>query len=316
MNKNSEVKLDNKYVKSKFLHYFERSSSLLSNEDKNAILGFLKFYIVFNFLTIENINEIISNNNLGEKIEKLEDLPKITKDDITRVYNHLPAELLQFLIRKKDYAPKEKTQRYSIINRYKPLFPTRNFGSEIEREYRKEDIEATDLKTSIFLIKKLIHQSSPPNSVDFEKDVKRIVNRNSRLKRLTELDAPEIILDNEKQLLQKAIDDLDEKYAKYVKRKKLLDEQLKGYLNNVDTKIDSIMDSKPTKKESGFSLPVPYIISLSLSTAVFVFCGVSLYVNIFNSIRLFDPYISLFWFFGSIGIGLMSLKGIFDWSNK
>lgn len=316
MNKNSEVKLDNKYVKSKFLHYFERSSSLLSNKDKNAILGFLKFYIVFNFLTIENINEIISNNNLGEKIEKLEDLPKITKDDITRVYNHLPAELLQFLIRKKEYAPKEKTQRFSIINRYKPLFPTRNFGSEIEREYRKEDIEATDLKTSIFLIKKLIHQSFSPNSVDFERDIRRIATRNGRIKRLTELDAPEIILENEKQLLQKAIDDLDEKYAKHVERKKLLDKQLKESLNHIDKKIDSITDSKPTKKESGFSLPIPYLISLSLSMSAFIICSFSLYINIFKAKTFFDPYLSLFWFFGSIGIGLMSLKGIFDWNNK
>jgi len=316
VNKNSEVKLDNKYVKSKFLYYFERSSSLLSNEDKNAILGFLAFYIVLDFLTIEGVNEIISNNNLGEKIEKLEDLPKFTKDDVTRVYNHLPAELLQFLIRKKEYVPKEKTQRLSIIDRYKPLFPTRNFGSEIEREYQKEDIEATDLKTSIFLIKKIIHQNFSPDSVDFEKDIRRIVARNGRLKKLTELNAPKIILDNEKQLLQKAIDGLDKKYTQYEKWKGVFDKQLKESLEHIYKKIGLIIEPKLTKKESSFSLPIPYLISLSLSLSVFIICSVSLYINIFTKQTFFDPYLSLFWFLGGIGIGLMSLKGIFDWSNK
>lgn len=298
------------------MYYFERSSSLLSNEDKNAILGFLAFYIVFDFLTIEGVNEIISNNNLGEKIEKLEDLPKITKDDVTRVYNHLPAELLQFLIRKKEYAPKEKTQRLSIIDRYKPLFSTRNFGSEIEREYQKEDIEATDLKTSIFLIKKIIHQNFSPDSVDFEKDIRRIVARNGRLKKLTELNAPKIILDNEKQLLQKAIDGLDKKYTQYEKWKGVFDKQLKESLEHIYKKIGLIIEPKLTKKESSFSLPIPYLISLSLSLSVFIICGVSLYINIFTKQTFFDPYLSLFWFLGGIGIGLMSLKGIFDWSNK
>ncbi len=316
MNKNSEVKLDNKYVKSKFLYYFERSSSLLSNEDKNAILGFLAFYIVLDFLTIEGVNEIISNNNLGEKIEKLEDLPRITEDDVTRVYNHLPAELLQFLIRKKEYAPKEKTQRLSIIDRYKPLFSTRNFGSEIEREYQKEDIEATDLKTSIFLIEKIIHQNFSPDSVDFEKDIRRIVARNGRLKKLTELNAPKIILDNEKQLLQKAIDGLDKKYTKYEKWKGVFDKQLKESLEHIYKKIGLIIEPKLTKKESSFNLPIPYLISLSLSLSVFIICSVSLYINIFTTKTLFDPYTSLFWFFGSIGIGLMSLKGIFGWRDK
>ena len=71
-----------------------------------------------------------------------------------------------------------------------------------------------------------------------------------------------------------------------------------------------------TKEDQSIGLPVPYIISLSLSTAVTIFCGTSLYINIFTAKTLFDPYLSLFWFLGGIGIGLMSLKGIFVWRDK
>ncbi|MBA7490311.1 hypothetical protein ES702_00848 [subsurface metagenome] len=74
--------------------------------------------------------------------------------------------------------------------------------------------------------------------------------------------------------------------------------------------------SKSNEKESGFSLPIPYLISLSLSMSVFIICSFSLCTNIFKAKTFFDPYLSLFWFFGSMGIGLMSLKGIFGWSNK
>ena len=110
--------------------------------------------------------------------------------------------------------------------------------------------------------------------------------------------------------------------------KELTKKNIDQKIAEIEFKIDLLSYSKikilsllekilaSTKEPAGYDLPVPYIISLSLSAATFAFCGVSLYVNIFNSIRLFDPYISLFWFFGSIGIGLMSLKGIFDWSNK
>ena len=37
---------------------------------------------------------------------------------------------------------------------------------------------------------------------------RRVINRNNRLKRLTELDAPEIIIRNEKRMLQEAVDAL------------------------------------------------------------------------------------------------------------
>ncbi|MBJ6718672.1 hypothetical protein JG672_08835, partial [Campylobacter jejuni] len=37
---------------------------------------------------------------------------------------------------------------------------------------------------------------------------RRVINRNSRLKRLIELDAPEIIIRNEKRMLQEAVDSL------------------------------------------------------------------------------------------------------------
>ena len=37
---------------------------------------------------------------------------------------------------------------------------------------------------------------------------RRVINRNNRLKRLMELDAPDIIIRNEKRMLQEAVDAL------------------------------------------------------------------------------------------------------------
>ncbi|MBA7490312.1 DNA-directed RNA polymerase subunit beta' [subsurface metagenome] len=142
---------------------------------------------------------------------------------------------------------KEKTQQLSIIDGFKTLFSTRNFGREIASKYQKEEVEVSELKKSIILRNKLIHKISSPNNVDLKnmglnvfseikerpinRYIKRIIRRINRIKKLTELSAPEIIIDDEKQLLQKAIDDLNEKYTKYVKLEKLFNKQSKESFN-------------------------------------------------------------------------------------
>lgn len=90
------------------------------------------------------------------------------------------------------------------------------------------------------------------------------------------------------------------------------------HLSRSSTEILSSFEelSVSIKEAKSYDFPIPYIISLSLSTAVTIFCGTSLYINIFTAKTLFDPYLSLFWFLGGLGIGLMSLKGIFSWGNK
>ena len=42
---------------------------------------------------------------------------------------------------------------------------------------------------------------------------RRVINRNNRLKRLIELNAPEIMLNNEKRMLQEAVDSLFDNHA-------------------------------------------------------------------------------------------------------
>jgi len=106
---------------------------------------------------------------------------------------------------------------------------------------------------------------------------------------------------------------------------KTISQKIKGldagieHISDMSTDIYKTLLKTPsisTKEVPSTGLPIPYIIFLSLSTAVFVFCGVSLYVNIFMAKTLFDPYLSLFWFLGGLGIGLMSLKGIFSWGKN
>ncbi|NKB58382.1 MAG: hypothetical protein GKS00_18810 [Alphaproteobacteria bacterium] len=48
----------------------------------------------------------------------------------------------------------------------------------------------------------------PPVNPDLEEKYRRVVNRRSRLELLVELEAPEIIVRNEKRMLRAALDDL------------------------------------------------------------------------------------------------------------
>ena len=71
-----------------------------------------------------------------------------------------------------------------------------------------------------------------------------------------------------------------------------------------------------TEKAKTVYMPTPYIVSLLISTAVSAICGASIYLGVVTGKTLFDPYASLFWFVGGIGIVLMSLKGISTWRSK
>jgi len=127
-------------------------------------------------------------------------------------------------------------------------------------------------------------------------------------KEIKEINQKIVSLDNNiKELIKK---DTDQKIDKIEFKIDLL-----SYSN---TKVLSSLRevSASVKGLAGYNLPIPYIISLSLSTGVSIFCGTSLIVNMLTKQIFFDSYLSLFWFLGGIGIGLMSLKGIFDWSNK
>jgi len=48
----------------------------------------------------------------------------------------------------------------------------------------------------------------PFRHVGLERPVRRVINRNNRLKRLLDLGAPDIIVNNEKRMLQEAVDAL------------------------------------------------------------------------------------------------------------
>jgi len=74
--------------------------------------------------------------------------------------------------------------------------------------------------------------------------------------------------------------------------------------------------TSPTGEARTAGTPIPYITSLLISTVVSTICGVSIYLGVVTGKTLFDPYTSLFWFVGGIGIILMSLKGISSWRSK
>ncbi len=65
------------------------------------------------------------------------------------------------------------------------------------------------------------------------------------------------------------------------------------------------------KKIKSVSVSLPYTVSLFVSTAVSIICGMSIYSGVVTGKTLLDPYLSIFWFIGGIGFILMSLKGIF-----
>ena len=81
-------------------------------------------------------------------------------------------------------------------------------------------------------------------------------------------------------------------------------------------RAEDIEEISLTRKIRIISISLPYAVSLFVSTAVSTICGVSIYLGVTTGKTLIDPYASLFWLFGSIGIVLMSLKGISSWRRK
>jgi len=114
-------------------------------------------------------------------------------------------DLFELLTRLKEDmgATKSEAKRKTIIKRLKVVENFINSGN------RPEWMMLTQLPVLPPDLRPLVSLDGGKFAVSDVNDLyRRVINRNNRLKRLTELDAPEIIIRNEKRMLQEAVDAL------------------------------------------------------------------------------------------------------------
>jgi len=114
--------------------------------------------------------------------------------DLFEMFNQLKEDIL---------ATKSEAKRKTIIKRLKVIEAFLNSGN------RPEWMMLTHLPVLPPDLRPLVNLDGGKFAVSDVNDLyRRVINRNQRLKRLTELDAPEIIVRNEKRMLQESVDAL------------------------------------------------------------------------------------------------------------
>lgn len=114
--------------------------------------------------------------------------------DLTQILNQLQEEM---------EATNSEAKKKTIVKRLKVIESFLNSGN------RPEWMMITNLPVLPPDLRPLVNLDGGKFAVSDVNDLyRRVINRNSRLKRLLELDAPEIIIRNEKRMLQEAVDAL------------------------------------------------------------------------------------------------------------
>ena len=283
-----DMKIGNyKDIKAPFLYYLIKAPPSLSKTKKKAVLSLL---YSLNVIDEADIDNVLSSSNLGIK-NKEKILAESKNYEIMLAYDSLPPNLQDLLMDIE--ASEERGKFVEIQSQIAKL----KDGKEHYPLSKKSDTdlsgEPADNITKICNI-----------LIEIENEIKRINKKIISVESyIRKISVESNIMKMEGKTISQKIRRLDTGIE---------------WLSDLSTDIYKILKtpSISTKEAQGVGLPISYIISLSLSTAVTIFCGTSLYINIFTAKTLFDPYLSLFWFLRGIGIGLISLKGIFDWSNK
>ena len=170
---------------------------------------------------VSNPGEAYYDNENTKKVQKFDILNEEQYRTISDLFDHTGFEadmggdvirdLLETLdlfelltMLKEDMAgTKSEAKRKTIIKRLKVVENFINSGN------RPEWMMLTQLPVLPPDLRPLVSLDGGKFAVSDVNDLyRRVINRNNRLKRLTELDAPEIIIRNEKRMLQEAVDAL------------------------------------------------------------------------------------------------------------
>jgi DNA-directed RNA polymerase beta' subunit len=128
---------------------------------------------------------------------------KMGGDIVRELLENLDLFELLTLLKEEMHSTKSEAKRKTIIKRLKIVENFINSGN------KPEWMMLTQLPVLPPDLRPLVALDGGKFAVSDVNDLyRRVINRNNRLKRLTELDAPEIIIRNEKRMLQEAVDAL------------------------------------------------------------------------------------------------------------
>ncbi|MCT7910155.1 DNA-directed RNA polymerase subunit beta' [Arcobacter lacus] len=170
---------------------------------------------------VSNPGEAYYDNEKTKKVEKYDILNEEQYRTISDLFEHTGFEAnmggeivrdllagldlfeLLTLLKEEMETTKSEAKRKTIIKRLKVVENFLNSGN------RPEWMMLTQLPVLPPDLRPLVSLDGGKFAVSDVNDLyRRVINRNNRLKRLTELDAPEIIIRNEKRMLQEAVDAL------------------------------------------------------------------------------------------------------------
>ncbi|MEO6728608.1 MAG: DNA-directed RNA polymerase subunit beta' [Candidatus Dojkabacteria bacterium] len=173
--KQKQENTDQKFHDLKNLVEDIRTGSTLS-EDEHQLLESYNFYFIEAGMGAEAIKKLLDQININEELVKLEEEFKTSKSEMKK------AKIVQRL-RVLKGINKSGVNPTSIVLEVLPVIPP-------------------DLRPIVQL------PGGRFATYDLNDLYRRVINRNNRLKRLINLGAPEIILRNEKRMLQEAVDSL------------------------------------------------------------------------------------------------------------
>ncbi|MEP7103804.1 MAG: DNA-directed RNA polymerase subunit beta' [Candidatus Dojkabacteria bacterium] len=173
--KQKQENTDKKFYDLKNLVEDIRTGSTLS-EDEHQLLDSYSFYFIEAGMGAEAIKKLLDHLEINPELEKLEEEFKTSKSEMKK------AKIVQRLRILKGIK-KSEVNPTSIVLEVLPVIPP-------------------DLRPIVQL------PGGRFATYDLNDLYRRVINRNNRLKRLINLGAPEIILRNEKRMLQEAVDSL------------------------------------------------------------------------------------------------------------
>ncbi|MBR4140279.1 MAG: DNA-directed RNA polymerase subunit beta', partial [Campylobacter sp.] len=187
----------------------------------NVKMKDLERVLYYEAYIVENAGEAYYDSENSKKVEKYEVLNEEQYQSLNNKYAHtgfvakMGGEVIRDMLAELDLVEilnslkdemantNSEAKKKTIVKRLKVIESFLNSGN------RPEWMMITNLPVLPADLRPLVSLDGGKFAVSDVNDLyRRVINRNSRLKRLMELDAPEIIIRNEKRMLQEAVDAL------------------------------------------------------------------------------------------------------------
>ncbi|WGH25722.1 MAG: DNA-directed RNA polymerase subunit beta', partial [Candidatus Shikimatogenerans bostrichidophilus] len=165
-----KLDLINEEEYNKILEFIPKNNNLLKDEDKNKFIVKIGGYAIYHYLKNLNIEKLFLKykNKLNQEKSKYRKKENLKKLQIINLFR---------------IGYKKKTHHKYIVLKFLPIIPP-------------------DLRPLVTL------DNGKYASSDLNDLYRKIIIRNNRLKKLIEIQAPEVILKNEKRMLQESVDSL------------------------------------------------------------------------------------------------------------